>query len=108
MAWNHATDTIEVFLSTLEDCYIYALRAKPAITMEQLIDKAVTGLQLTGLYPTAMLEWNEFEAANQTWPRLKSHFSEVYDLLISSGGGTAGTAGYHGVNSANETDDDSL
>ena len=56
MAWIHATNTIKVFLSRLEDCYIYTLRAKPAITMEQLIDKAVTGVQLTGLYPTAMLE----------------------------------------------------
>jgi len=108
MAWNHAIDTIEIFLSRLEDCYIYALRAKPAITMEQLIDKAVTGVQLTGLYPTVLLEWNGFDDANQTWPELKSHFTEAYNLLISSGGGTAAAAGYHGANNANEADDDSF
>ena len=82
MAWNHATDTIKVFLSRLEDCYIYALWEKLAITMEQLIDKVVTGVQLTGLYPTALLEWNGFDDDNQTWPELKPHFTEAYNLLI--------------------------
>ena len=76
--------------------------------MEQLINKAVTGVQLTGLYPTALLEWNGFEDDNQTWPELKSHFTEAYDLLISSGGGTAAAVGFHGANKATEEDDDSF
>ena len=76
--------------------------------MEQLINKAVTGVQLTGLYPTALLEWNGFDDDNQTWPELKSHFTKAYDLLISSGGGTAAEAAYHGANKATEEDDDSF
>ena len=60
--------------------------------MDQLIDKAVTWVQLTGLYLTALLAWNGFDVANQTWPQLQSHFTEAYDLLISSGSGTAAAA----------------
>ena len=85
-----------------------ALRAKPAYTMEQLIDKAITSVQLTGLYPTALLEWNAFDVPNQTWPMLKAHFTEAYDLLLTTGGGTAAQAGYHGANNTCDDDDDSL
>ena len=76
--------------------------------MEQLINKAVTSVQLTGLYPTALLEWNGFTDENKTWPELKTHITEVYDLLLTTGGGTAGTAGYHGAYNTTEDEDDSM
>ena len=47
--------------------------------MEQVIDKAKTIVQTTGRYPTAMLEWNAFDAANRTWPNFKAHFIEAYN-----------------------------
>lgn len=73
-----------------------------------MIDKAVTSVQLTGLYPTALLEWNGFTEENKTWPGLKTHFTEAYDLLLTTGGGTTGAAGYQGANHTTEDDDDSI
>ena len=108
MPWQHGTETIEELFNRLEECYVIALRAKPAYTVEQLVDKAVTSVQLTGLYPTALLEWNGFAEDNKTWPEMKSHFTEAYDLLLTTGGGTAGAAGYHGANYTADNDDDSM
>ena len=77
--------------------------------MEQMIYKAKTAVMRTGLYPMAMLEWNNFLAANQTWPEFKLHFTEVYDMRIrTGGGGTTGTNGYHAGFNACDDDDDSL
>ena len=101
--WN-PSDPIEELFSRLEECYITALLARPAITMEQIIDKATTAIQMTGHFPTALLEWNGFDDINKTWPQLKEHFAEAYELFISTGGGTAGSHGY--VNMA--ADDDSI
>ena len=83
MPWKYGTEMIEELFNRREECYVIALRAKPAYTVEQLIDKAVTSVQLTGLYPTALLEWNGFAEENKTWPEMKSHFTEVYDLLLT-------------------------
>jgi hypothetical protein len=109
MPWKHGTETIKEIFNCLKECYVIALRAKPAYTVEQLIDKAVTSVQLTGLYPTALLEWNGFAEENKTWPELKLHFTEAYDLLLITRGGTAGAAGYHSANTTTtEEDDDSM
>ena len=37
-----------------------------------MTDKALTAIQSTGLYETAILEWQGFNPANKTWPELKS------------------------------------
>ena len=57
--------------------------------MEQMVDKAITAIIETGLYQTAILEWNGFAEADKTWPQLRVHFTEAYDLLQRSGAGTA-------------------
>ena len=77
----------------------------PPYTEEQLIDKALIAIQLTGAYELATQEWDEFNADQKTWHQLKAH-SEAYDICLSSGAGTAGMAGYHGA--ANAMDDNSL
>ena len=76
--------------------------------MEQMVDKAITAVMETGLYQTAILEWNNFDEANRTWPQLRVHFTEAYDLLQRSGAGTARDHGYHHGNNAIDEDDDSL
>ena len=83
---------------------------QPPYTMEQVIDKAKTIVQTTGCYPTAMLEWNAFEAENRTWPNFKAHFIKAYDNGIRTGAGTMADEGYHGAANATNTypDDDSL
>ena len=80
------------------------MAAQPAYTMEQMIDKAIIAIQNTGLYGTAILEWNGFLAANKTWIQLKTHFEEAYELRLSSSGGTSRTIGY--VNNAEAIEDD--
>eukprot|EP00804_Cyclotella_cryptica_P012938 CCRYP_002290-RA/>CCRYP_002290-RA protein AED:0.50 eAED:0.37 QI:0/0/0/1/0/0/2/0/633 len=98
-------DPIEALFDRIEDCFIFALICKPEFTMEQIIDKAIVAIQLTGLYETALLEWSGFADANKTWQQLKL-VEEAYELRLASGQGTAATHGY--VNSATANDDDSM
>ena len=100
-------EPIEDLYDRLEECFVVALVAKPAYTMDQMVDKALIAVQCTSLYATAILEWNTVDVMKQTWPEFKMHFTEAYDLRIHSGAGTAGTIGYHGVNNATGADDDS-
>ena len=71
-----------------------------------MADKALTAIQSTGLYETAILEWQGFNPANKTWPELKSHFGEAYEIRIASGAGTSRGHGY--VNKAMDDNDDSI
>ena len=72
-----------------------------------MVEKELIAIQITSLYSTAILEWNEIDEVNQTWPEFKVHFTEAYDLCIRSGAGTAGTMGYHGANNTEGLADDS-
>ena len=100
-------EPIEALFDRLEDCYIFAMQNKPPFTLEQMIDKAITAIQLTGLYERALLEWQDFDEANKTWAQLKLHFEEAYEVRLASGLGTAASHGYVN-NAAAETDDDSI
>ena len=72
-----------------------------------MVDKALMAIQATGLYSTAILEWNGFDEMNQTWPELKSHFAEAYDIRLHSGAGATNI--YHGAANTYEiADNDSL
>ena len=99
-------EPIEALFDRLEECYIFSIMAKPPFTLEQVIDKAIIAIQRTGLYETALLEWQGFEDANKTWWQLKLHFEEAYEIRLASGQGTAASYGY--VNNADATDDDSI
>ena len=72
-----------------------------------MVDKALTAIQLTGLFPTAIFEWNGFDGNHQTWPEFKSHFQEAYELHLQSGGFN-GNNPYHGVANAFTDGDDSI
>ena len=104
--WN-PSDPVEDLFDRLEECYIIALTAKPAYTQDQMIDKGLTAIQVTGLYSTAVLEWTGFDEANMTWAEFKSHMSEAYDIRLQSGAGAVNI--YHGAaNATDGADDDSL
>ena len=64
-----------------------------------MVDKALTAIQTTGLFPTAILEWNGFAVDLRTWPEFKSHFQEAYELQLQSGGFN-GNNPYHGAANA--------
>ena len=49
-------EPIESLFERLEEAYIFSILAKPPFTLEQLIDKAIIAIQLTGLYERALLE----------------------------------------------------
>eukprot|EP00804_Cyclotella_cryptica_P006044 CCRYP_000272-RA/>CCRYP_000272-RA protein AED:0.46 eAED:0.46 QI:0/-1/0/1/-1/1/1/0/109 len=80
--------------------------AKPPFTLEQVMDKAISAIQRTGLYETALLEWQGFNDANKTWEQLKLHFEEAYEIRLASGQGTAATHGY--VHNVKAQDEDSI
>lgn len=85
------------------------LVAKPAYTLEQMVDKALIAIQKTGLYSLAVPKWNDFDMAHQTWPEFKAHITKAYDVWLASGEGTTGQNGYHGANNTEteENDNDS-
>ena len=61
--WN-PLEPIELLFDWLEDCYLVSVAAKPAYTQDQMIDKALTVIQRTGLYPTAIWEYQAFATEN--------------------------------------------
>jgi len=68
-------ETFEDVICRLEDCYTFAIIAQPAYTTAQMVDKAKTAVQLTGLYQTAILEWNALDDVDKTWANFKNHFT---------------------------------
>ena len=62
-------------------------------------------IQTTGLFSTAILEWNGFLAGNQSWPEFKSLFQDAYEVYLHSGEGNVSNL-YHGAANAIGGDDD--
>ena len=102
--WN-SNDPIETFFDRLEDCYVAAIIATPPFTIDQMMNRAIMSIQLTGLYSQALIEWNAIAPATRTWDGLKSHFTTAYITRITSGTGTTATTGYHGAANAVDNDD---
>ena len=50
-----------------------------------MVGKAITSIENSRLFPTALLEWNGYKAANKDWANLKAHYSKAYTLLITTG-----------------------
>jgi hypothetical protein len=96
---------IETYFDCIEDCYLAALIAAPPYTMEQMSARALTSIQLTGLYSQALIEWNLLPAGNQTREPLKTHFTTAYIAREQSGTGTTGANGYHVAANAITNDD---
>ena len=57
---------IEDYFFRLEECYVTALMVIPAYTMDQVVDKALSTIQPTGLFSQAVLEWNGLLLKNKT------------------------------------------
>ncbi len=74
--------------------------------LEQLFDQAYMSVQKTGLYMLALLEWNYIFPVNQIWCDFKIHFTQAYDVRLT----TTGTKGnqYHGTANAAADEDNML
>ena len=103
-------DPVETLFDRLEECYVMALRNKPAYTVEQMLDKAKTAIEATGLFSTALLEWNGAEEEfRRSWVNFKGHFIEAFEVWMTSGGGAQASNGYQGAaNATTGQDDDSV
>ena len=101
-AWNQS-EPINLLFDRLEDCYVLSVAAKPAYTQEQMIDKALTAIQHTGLYPTDIFEYQAFPTEKKNWAESKNHFAEAYMVRLQSG--QSGGNPYHGAANSYENDD---
>ena len=68
-----------------------------------MIDKTLTAIQRTVLYPTAILEYQAFPTENKDWAEFKSHFTEAYMICLQAG--QSGGNPYHGAANAYKNDD---
>ena len=60
-----------------------AVRHPPQYTMDQMICKAITAIQISGVMPQHLLEWNGFEDAHKNWANLRPHFAEALMILLA-------------------------
>ena len=49
-----------------------------------MCSRAITAIEMLGLFTTALLEWHGFLLSNQNWNQLKSHFGEAYGVYLQS------------------------
>ena len=80
-AWN-PSEPIKLLFNRLEECYLLSVAAKSAYTQDQLINKSITAIQRTGLYPTALLEYQSFATENKNLEEFKTHFTEAYMVWL--------------------------
>jgi hypothetical protein len=89
-----------------------SILAKIPYTMDQLLDKALTKIQLTNQFRNALVDWATYVAENTTtnnnWTDFKDHFIQAY--TVNQAALTMAQAGYHGAANTQEDylDDDSL
>ena len=50
-----------------------------------MISKGITAIKVTGIFTTALLEWNGMDPVDQDWARLKHHCGEAYEIYITTG-----------------------
>ena len=50
-----------------------------------MISKGITGIEVTGIFTTALLECNGMDPVDQDWATLKHHFGKAYKIYITTG-----------------------
>ena len=101
---------IESMLKELETARMMSILAKIPYTMEQLLDKALTKIQVTNQFRNALVDWATYVADdtinNNNWTDFKDHFIQAY--TVNQAALTMAQAGYHSAANANKdyNDDD--
>ncbi len=75
---------IESMLKELETARMMSILAKIPYTMEQLLDKALTKIQVTNQFRNALVDWATYVAEdtinNNNWIDFKDHFIQAYTV----------------------------
>jgi hypothetical protein len=102
---------IESMFKELETARMMSILAHVPYTDAQILDKALTKIQVTNQYRNAIVDWAlaiADDANNNNWDAFKDHFIQAY--TANQAALTVTQGGYHGAANAHEeyNDDDSL
>jgi hypothetical protein len=102
---------IESMFKELETARMMSILAHVPYTNEQILDKALTKLQVTNQYRNALIDWAltvSEDATNNNWDAFKDHFIQAY--TANQAALTVTHGGYHGASNLTDdfNDDDSL
>jgi hypothetical protein len=102
---------IESMFKELETARMMSILARVPYTNTQILDKALTKIQVTNQYRNALVDWAisvAEDANNNNWDAFKDHFIQAY--TANQAAITVTQAGYHGAANATDDypDDDSL
>jgi hypothetical protein len=101
---------IESMFKELDNARMMSILARVPYTPAQILDKALTKIQITNQYRNALVDWATDIAANpnnNNWAQFKDHFIQAY--TANQAAITVTQAGYHGAANVidENTDDDS-
>ena len=95
----HPRQPVDIVFNTIEDLADYAEMAKSPYSQNQIIGKAYSKFNKTGLLSMAINEWNRKPDIQKTWIALKTHFRQARKELKETSGSTIGNSQLH--NTAN-------
>ncbi len=102
---------IESMFKELETARMMSILARVPYTQAQILDKALTKIQVTNQYRNALVDWAltlAEDANNDNWDKFKDHFIQAY--TANQAALTVTHGGYHSAANTmdNYPDDDSL
>ncbi len=85
----HPRQPVDLIFNTVEDLADYAdMSTTGAYTQTQIIGKAYSKFNKSGLLSQAIIEWNRKPALQKTWIAFKTHFRKARQELKESSGDT--------------------
>ena len=88
----HPRQPVDLVFNTIEDLVEYAEMANTPFSQAQIITKAYSKFNKTGLLSVAINEWNRKPAIQKTWIGLKTHFRQARKELKETSGDTIGSS----------------
>ena len=93
----HPRQPVDLIFNTIEDLADYAEMANTPFSQGQIIGKAYSKFNKTGLLSIAINEWNRKPALQKTWIGLKTHFRQARKELKETSGDTIGSSQLNGT-----------
>ena len=88
----HPRQPVDLVFNTVEDLVDYAEMANTPFSQSQIIGKAYSKFNKTGLLSIAINEWNRKPTIQKTWIGLKTHFRQARKELKETSGDTIGSS----------------